>query len=265
MFRVSASGPVATRPSCAATAGAARLRLNKRVDSPVLDLGAGFDAVYNAHTTSKRRGSNRRRLRQLEELGTIEFARARTEPELRVALEEAFTLHHLRWQGRPDGSDFGTDRGMAFQREAVAAISKLEVPSIVTLRLDDRPIAFHYSFVVERQMVVHRLAFDPALARFSPGVLTMLEVLRTAADEGVERVEYLGGDESYKLEFADRVEPLYQGVGMARTVQGRVAAATRLKAIDARRRLKSSDSLRRLYYRGRAPERSTGTPAEPEN
>ena len=154
---------------------------------------------------------------------------------------------------------------MAFQREAVAAISKLEVPSIVTLRLDDRPIAFHYSFVVERQMVVHRLAFDPALARFSPGVLTMLEVLRTAADEGVERVEYLGGDESYKLEFADRVEPLYQGVGMARTVQGRVAAATRLKAIDARRRLKSSDSLRRLYYRGRAPERSTGTPAEPEN
>ncbi len=84
----------------------------------------------------------------------------------------------------------------------------------------------------------------------------MLEVLRTAADEGVERVEYLGGDESYKLELSDRVEPLYQGVGMARTLQGRVASSMRLKAIDARIRLKSSDTLRRLYYRGRAPERS---------
>jgi CelD/BcsL family acetyltransferase involved in cellulose biosynthesis len=258
LFGLPGDGPLAR------AAGAARVRLIERVESPVLELGAGFDSVYNAHTTSKRRGSNKRRLRQLEELGTVQFARARTEPELRDALEEAFSLHHLRWQGRPDGSDFGTDRGMPFQREALAALAKLGVPSIVTLRLDDRPIAFHYSFVLERQLYVHRLAFDPALSRFSPGVLTMLEVLRAAADEGVERVEYLGGDESYKLELSDRIEPLYQGVGMARTLQGRIASSMRLKAIDARIRLRGSDTLRRIYYRGRAPERAAA-PAEPRN
>lgn len=234
---------------------AARVHLIERVEAPVLDLSPGFDAVYSAHTTSKRRNSNNRRLRQLEELGKVEFVTAVSAGDLGEALEHAFALHRLRWRGRPDGSDFASERGMAFQREAIANIARLGVPRIVTLRLDDRPIAFHYSFVVGGRMFVHRLAFDPTLARFSPGVLTMIEVFRAAAAEGVERVEYLGGDESYKLEFADRVEPLYQAVGMASTIPGKLASAAQIHAIGARKRLKRSESVRRLYVGGLAPFR----------
>src|SRR5439155_20106749 len=153
--------------------------------------------------------------RQLGELGELQFRVARTADELRPALEHAFTLHELRWAGRPDGSGFATPTGKRFHREAIVALAELDIPRIVTLELDSRPIAFHYYLAFCGTMYVHRLAFDPELARLSPGVLTTLEALRVAGDEGLRRVEYLGGDERYKLELSDRVEPLYQGLGMA--------------------------------------------------
>jgi CelD/BcsL family acetyltransferase involved in cellulose biosynthesis len=109
---------------------------------------------------------------------------------------------------------------------------------------------------------VHRLGFDPAFARFGPGWHVMLEALRVAAEDGATLVEYLGGDESYKLELADRIEPLGRGVGMTGTPQGIAAATLTSRAIAARNRLKRSPFARRLYRAAgqmRAPRRSTGS------
>jgi len=246
---------VAGESNLSRVTGALDLKLVERVEAPVLDLSAGFDAVYREKTSSKRRNLHKRRVRQLSELGRVEFRLARTSDELAAALEDAFVLHRLRWSGRPDGSGFGTDAGMRFHREAVQALAPLDVPRIVTLTVDDRPIAFHYFFAFCGGMYVHRLAFDPAFGRYSPGAVTTLETIRMAAGEGLERVEYLGGDERYKVEFADRLDPLYQALGMAPTAAGRVSVGGRLAIIAARRRLKRSKRLRALYFEGLAPAR----------
>lgn len=234
---------------------AASLQLIERVEAPVLDLSPGFDAVYQAKTSSKRRNLHRRRLRQLAELGDVSFSVARRPEELSDALEHAFALHLLRWDGRPDGSGFATPTGMRFHREAILALAAQDIPRIITMELDGRPVAFHYYLAFSGTMYVHRLAFDPSLARLSPGVLTTLEAVRAASDEGLRRVEFLGGDERYKLELADGVEPLYQGLGMAPTVSGRLAVAARLAGIATRKRLKRSEALRRLYFEGLSPTR----------
>jgi CelD/BcsL family acetyltransferase involved in cellulose biosynthesis len=136
------------------------------------------------------------------------------------------------------------------------------VPRIVTLRLDGQTIAFHYSFLLDDRLFVHRLGFDPAFAHLGPGRHVMLEALRLAADDGAALVEYLGGDESYKLEFSDRLEPLGEGIGMTRTLRGRAAAALILQGIAARKRLKRSTLARRLYGtlgQMRAPHSSRGS------
>jgi CelD/BcsL family acetyltransferase involved in cellulose biosynthesis len=239
----------------AAAHEAAHLQLIERVEAPVLDLTRGFDAVYHDKTSSKRRNLHKRRLRQLGELGELQFTVARTTDELRDALEHAFTLHNLRWHGRPDGSGFATPTGIRFHRDAIVALAPLDVPRIVTLELDGRAIAFHYYLALCGRMYVHRLAFDPALSRLSPGVLTTLEALRVAGEEGLQRVEFLGGDERYKLELADGVEPLYQGLGMAASAAGRAAVAGHLAGIAVRKRLKRSPALRRLYFEGLSPTR----------
>jgi CelD/BcsL family acetyltransferase involved in cellulose biosynthesis len=238
-----------------ARAAGGSLRTIERVEAPVLDLSPGWDAVYRAKTDSKKRNLHKRRRRQLSEAGELEVVRVQAPAELEPALEEAFRLHELRWAGRPDGSGFVTASGRRFNREALAAIARDGLARIVLLRLDGRAIAFHYFVVFANRMYVYRLAFDPAYARWSPGLVNTLDALEWAAEEGVERVEYLGGDERYKLELSDRLEPLYQGLGLATTPQGRAVVAARLGAIQARRTLKRSPALHRFYFETLAPMR----------
>ena len=242
-----------SRLAAALPAGA--LRLIERVEAPVLDLSAGWGEVYRQKTSSKTRNLHRRRRRQLAELGTLEVVAARTPDELDEAIGAAFRLHRLRWAGRPDGSGFATPVGQAFHRAAMRAVADTASPRIVLLRLDGRCIAFHYYFGFCGCMYVHRLAFDPALARYSPGLVNTLDAIEAAAAEGVTRVEFLGGAERYKLELCDRLDPLYQGLGLARGPLGRLAVASRLAAINGRLWLKQAPVLRRLYYEQLKPVR----------
>lgn len=232
-----------------------RLKTVERVEAPVLDLTPGWEAVYRSKTDSKKRNLHKRRRRQLSELGGVEVVRARTVDELDAALDDAFTLHTLRWAGRPDGSGFATATGRRWNREALHALAAEDLARIVLLRVDGRPAAFHYFLVFENRMYVYRLGFDPALARYSPGLVNTLDALEWAGEEGVERVEYLGGGERYKLELSDRLEPLHQGLGLARTPQGQALVTARLAGIQTRRRLKRSPRLHRIYFETLAPVR----------
>ncbi len=235
--------------------GSPRLRLIMRAEAPVLDLSADWNTIYQTKLSKKNRALHRRRLRQLTELGRLETKVARTRDELGPALEDAFRVHDLRWQGRPDGSTFGTRTGKHFNQEAMAELAELDVPRVVTLSLDGRPIAFVCYFMLERRMYCYRLGFDPALGRFSPGLVNRFDALEAGAAEGATRIEFLGGAERYKMELADRQEPLYQALGLAQTVQGRAAVAGRLNAIRLRRFVKRSPAIRRFYYEGLAPLR----------
>jgi CelD/BcsL family acetyltransferase involved in cellulose biosynthesis len=235
--------------------GPGRLRLVERSEAPVLDLRDGWEAVYRAKMSPKSRSLHGRRRRQLERLGRLEYTVARTPDELEPALEECFALHEVRWNARPDGSQFATPAGRRFHRAALRNLAPFDVLRIVTMRLDGRPIAFHYDFLLEGRLYVHRLAFDPAFARQSPGLLTTLEAIRNAADEGATFVEFLGGAERYKVQLADRFEPLYEAIGLARTLQGRAAVAGLESGIRVRKRLKQSPRLHRFYYDGLTPAR----------
>ena len=236
--------------------GDARLDLIVRAEAPVLELnGQPWEDVYKARLSSKQRALRRRRQRQLAGLGRVEMTVARTPDELEPALEDAFELHALRWAGRPDGSEFGTEIGRRFYREATAAIGEADAARIVTLKLDGRPIAFVYNFVLAGCVYCHRLAFDPKLSRYSPGLVNRFDSLESAFEEGVTRVEFLGGMERYKVELTDRLEPLHEGLGLAHSLSGRAALAARLNGIRLRRFLKRSPRLRRFYYEGLAPAR----------
>ena len=279
--------------------GPDRVHLVERSEAPVLELDGGWEDVYRAKTTSKRRNQNARKRKQLAATGRLETQVAREPGELEAALEEAFELHEIRWRGRPDGSGFATPTGRQFQRAALLPnlsrpllgpfatlgffgqsvrhplhllfylrpgrlqllraalrrLAELGIPRIVVLRLGGRAIAFHYFLLFERRMYVNRLAFDPAYARHSPGLLNTLDAIEAAAAEGATMVEFLGGAERYKLELADRLEPLYEAIGLAPTLRGRLAVAGIVNAIRVRKWAKRSQRLRRFYYEGLAPAR----------
>lgn len=225
------------------------LRLIERLEAPVLDLRQGWEAVYAAKTSSKFRGDRRRRMRQLEALGTVEVVVAHTPAELEPVLEDAFRVHDLRWQGRRDASGFTTPTGRRFHRAALLRVAEADVTRLLVLKLDGRPIAFTLSLHLGERAYGVTMAFDPAFARFGPGSEALLLRLEAAAAEGITRFELLGAAAAHKEKFTDRFEPINQGIGLARTLRGRAAVRALLGGIRVRRRIKRSETARKLYYR----------------
>jgi CelD/BcsL family acetyltransferase involved in cellulose biosynthesis len=225
------------------------LRLVERLEAPVVDLSAGWESFYGARMSSKRRSDRRRRMRQLEELGSVETTIARTREELEPALEDAFRVHALRWEGRRDASGFATPTGKRFHRAVLLRLAESDVPRMLSIRLDGRMIAFALSLQGWGRAYGLTMAFDPAFARFGPGSEALLRRLEAAAGEGITRFELLGAAGAHKQRFTDRFEPIYQGIGLARTLRGRAAAETLVGGIRVRRRIKRSERARKLYYR----------------
>lgn len=234
----------------AATLGPARLNLIERVESPVIELGRDWEAFLSAKLSSSRRREIRRRSRNLAAEGKLDVATARTPEEVGEALGDAFRLHGLRWGSGPDRSTFGTPRGQRFHRAALVALAKDDLVRVSTVRLDGRAIAFQCWFSLGTSAYQYRIAHDPVFQRFGLGFASTLDVIKAAMAEGLIRFELLGGAESYKLEIADRLAPMHQGVGLASGLRGRAFVAARVAALRGFQRLRRSQPVRRAYYEG---------------
>jgi CelD/BcsL family acetyltransferase involved in cellulose biosynthesis len=223
------------------------LRLIERLESPVLDVSDGWDSVYERKFSQKERQNRRRRRRQLEQLGSVEISVARKPDELGPAFDEAARLYALRWHGRREGSGLMSTTGAAFYRSALLRLAGQDVPRVLTLRVDGRPVAANVYLLLSGTLYGLVMAFDPVFARYAPGSEALYATLEAAAGEGVTRAEFLGAATGHKQRFTDRSEPIYQGIGLARTLRGRLGAEALGAAIRLRRRAKGSETARRLY------------------
>jgi CelD/BcsL family acetyltransferase involved in cellulose biosynthesis len=232
-------------------AGGDELHLFPRADGPVLELTDDWEALFEAKVSAKRRSNYRRRLRQLEARGKVEFGSARTSREVKAVLPDTFRLHMLRWAGLPDGSGFATANGVEFHRAALATLADQDHVRLSTMTFEGRVIAFALAFALSGRLYGYRTAFDPSFARYSPGLLTVHALLAAACREGLQRVEFLGAADTFKLELADRLEPLHVGIGLAGSAQGRAVVAARTGFRQLREGLKRSPAARAAYDRAR--------------
>jgi CelD/BcsL family acetyltransferase involved in cellulose biosynthesis len=232
----------------AAAVGPSGLQVIQRVEAPVIEVGRDWDAFYDAKVHASRRRTIRRRAKTIGTLGKIALEHARTTEAIDAALGDAFRLHTLRWGSRPDHSTFGTLVGQRFHRAALRALAGDDVVRITTMKIDGRAIAFQLWFALGTSSYMYRQAYDPEFARFGLGFTITLDAMKAAVAEGLTRVELLGGAEPVKLEVADRVDPMYQGVGLARGIGGQVFVATRVGALRVTQRLRRSEQIRKLYY-----------------
>jgi CelD/BcsL family acetyltransferase involved in cellulose biosynthesis len=232
-----------------------RLRFVERAPAPVLHLRGSWEDTLDARSSAQRRRLYRRRRRQLDAAGGLAVSVARSPDEVTEAVETVFDLHDRRFEGRPDGSELTTERGKAFHRRAYRALGDQGVIRVALIHVGGRPVSFYSFFLLADAMVAHSLGFDPAWRKYSAGIVATHEAIRYAADEGARRVEFLGGDERYKLELADGPEPLFSCIGMATGPRGELAAALARSSLRARLRLKRSKTAQSVYVEGLAPVR----------
>lgn len=150
---------------------------------------------YEARWSQNHRRTVRVGRKRLEEQGPLSFEAHRqpTAQQAEELLREGFEVEDRSWKG-PAGSSVLREPGMFefFVRQAreLARRGQLE---LYLLRHDGRPIAFEYCYAAGGVCYSHKLGYDEAFARFSPGlVLRKLQLARLFACPSVHTFNTMG-------------------------------------------------------------------------
>lgn len=153
------------------------------------------------------RANLRRRRRQLEKLGTLSVERVTDDPQLSERLEQGFALEQRGWKGK-QGTAIAQDRRThAFYTQMALAASRNGHLALFFLRLDGRPIAFHFGLVHGGIYYVPKLAYDESLVGCSPGLVLIEEAIRDGIERGLRGYDFLGDEAEWKNKWSTSVRP----------------------------------------------------------
>lgn len=216
--------------------------------SPFIDTSGGFDAYLAKRTAlggRELKGALRKARRAEREIGPLQL-----EPRVRDA--EAFDLlvawkrAQIRERGLPD--PIAAAWTHAFLRRVAALRSDGCAGMLSGLRIGGRLAAL--SLGVRSRQVLHGwiTIYEPSLARHSPGVLLLVELVRAAQSLGIARIDMGPGREAYKWRFHTGARALAGGAIAASPVLQRTVHAG-LRARDWLRNSPRGEQIRALFSR----------------
>jgi CelD/BcsL family acetyltransferase involved in cellulose biosynthesis len=164
-----------------------------------------------------------RRLAEEGRLG-FELAHPGNIDELVNAL---FRLHQERWRERALPGVLAGPTVRDFHRQVATEMLAAGKLRLCAVRLDGIVVSVVHAFTHGRTLYLYISGFDPAFARFSPGLLAIFWTMQMAAREGLTTCDLLRGEETYKQRFAPRPRPTYHRQVVApgsRLVRGRAGS-----------------------------------------
>lgn len=188
--------------ACCASARAAGFHsvVRPRERSPFVEIDGGF-AGYEHSIDRSLRANLRRRRRRLEEQGVLEIDLVEGGTRLDGALVDGFSV---------EGSGWKTERGTAIASHASTRRFYTDIArwaaergwlQLAFLRLEGRPLAFHYNLLHGGVLFHLKGGYDPSFARYSPSKLLHHEMISRAFEAGLQSYEFLGDDEPWKQEW----------------------------------------------------------------
>jgi CelD/BcsL family acetyltransferase involved in cellulose biosynthesis len=215
-------------PLLAALAQAAERRGLRLERTPLLPCPfARLDGDFDAWLRSLPGGAGSqlvRRRRWLERQRGYRIEVARSEDEVRGALETLFQLHADRWEVEGGSSAIEGERVRAFHRAAAAEQARRERARVYLLHADGAVRAALYGFACGPRFAFYQSGNQPEWRQRSVGTVVLGAALEEAFREGRQEFDFLRGDEPYKRMFAGGRRLLVR----ARLVRGGAARALRL-------------------------------------
>jgi hypothetical protein len=173
--------------------------------SPYLSLPASY-AELLAGKSPLFRANLRRRRRQLERLGSLSVERVTGGTRLLERLEEGLALERSGWKGAEGTAIAQHAPTRAFYTELARTAARHGYLALFFLRLDGRPIAFHYGLVDRGVYYVPKLAYDEALRGCSPGLVLVEAAIQDAIARGLRGYDFLGTEAEWKGKWSSRVD-----------------------------------------------------------
>lgn len=191
-------------------------------------------AELERQLSSRFRANLRRRRRALARLGEVRAERCSDSAE---RVKAGIELERKGWKGRAgtamaqdaDTCGFYTDLARVFGTQGRLALW--------ALYLDDRLIAFQFGLEHKGSYALLKPAYDESLARYSPGQLLMVEVLRDAIARRLTRFEFLGEDMTWKRDWQPETRDQDWLFVFRRSVAGRILRALKFSLLPRLRRM----------------------------
>jgi CelD/BcsL family acetyltransferase involved in cellulose biosynthesis len=236
---------------------------------PGLDIRNGWQA-YLKTRPGRFRYNLRSRLRRLRELGEVRFRTVSHAEEVGPALASLVSLHARRWEGQHTSTTFSSsEAARRFYAEACERYQGRGLLDLTLLEVGGRAVAGSVGFVDRGTFYYYLPAWDPGLATFAPSSLLLAHLVERACDAGLQRFDFMLGEEAYKASWATDQRTTVNLVVAAPTMRGQAAFAGLVGWQRARNRARSSEWLQhaRRYWLGRAKSmvglRGTLTPTSP--
>jgi CelD/BcsL family acetyltransferase involved in cellulose biosynthesis len=206
-------------------------------------LGPDWEAFYAAKRSSSTRRRDRTKLKRLGELGAVRFVNPGDTDETARTLETLMTQKGRAFGrmgvanlfARPGFADFYREIATAPQMRGLIHISRLDVGGVwaaANLGLTFRDCYYHILASYD----------DGEVSRFGPGAAHLRELLKFAIGRGLARFDFTIGDESYKRDWCDGEQRLYDHSAAA-TLRGLPVTAFSLGKRRLKRTIKKSAPL----------------------
>jgi CelD/BcsL family acetyltransferase involved in cellulose biosynthesis len=207
--------------------------------SPFLTVPGDWETYEKSMSSSFRQGL-RRKKRRLSEAGHVAIEVRDGRDDLDATLSEGFAVESSQWKAESGTAIASDPRTVSFYTAVARWAAEWDWLRLVFLRLDGTAIAFRLDLVCDGAYFHVKGGYDPEWARFSPGLILQHETVRHAFEAGLDRYEFLGADEAYKLNWTKTVRERYALRSFAPTVRGRMAWASRAWGRPALRRARSA-------------------------
>ena len=179
-------------------------------------------------------------------LGRVTYRTARTVAEAETILSAFLAQKAARFRAMGISDPFGNEETRSFLHAAATEGLGRGEPAIElsALFLDERVLATFGAAADRRRCSGMFQSFDadPALARYSPGELTLLHVIAAQCAAGRSMFDLGVGEDPYKASLCPEVEPLVDAV-LPVTPLGRLYALAQGGAVDLKRRVKQTPWL----------------------
>lgn len=185
----------------------------------------GSWSAYEAGLSRNLRQDVERCRRRLEQVGRVTLDVTPTAAKL----PEAFALELSGCEGRRKSAILSRPETAEYYDLVGRWAAERGWLRLMFLRVDDRAIAVHIAIEAGGAYFPLKGGYEPSMRAFSPGKLLIRATLKRAFETGLQRYEFLGGEEHYKLRWATDTYDRMLFQAFAPTFAGRVESAALIR------------------------------------
>ena len=200
--------------------------------------------------TRKFKANLRNRERRLEALGEVTFEVVQGRDQQAQALQSFYALEASGWKAQSGTTIVQRENVKTFYDRLVDRASPHTW--IPILRVHHRPAAAQLVRIYGGTMFMLKTAYHPDFAPYAPGQLLTARLIRYGIERGMEALDFLASNMTWKSDWAPRLRPHYRLLVFAPGARGRYAYWSRYGLREHAKRLPALRSfVRSLKGSGR--------------